>query len=113
MVADGVGGRAHGEIASAVAVDAMAHYALAVMPWMLSAEAASEQDLQHGIERALTESQDRMKRVAQRQGLDARMSTTLTMAYVAWPYLYVAHAGDSRLYLQRGGKLVRLTHDHA
>ena len=40
------------------------------------------------------------------------MGTTLTMAYVSWPDLYVAHVGDSRCYLQRAGQLHRLTHDH-
>jgi protein phosphatase len=40
------------------------------------------------------------------------MGTTLTVAYVSDNVLYVAHAGDSRCYLYRGGKLERLTRDH-
>ncbi len=112
MVADGVGGRGDGEIASAVAIDALAHWALAVMPWMLTAGEAEEASLRDGIERVMRESQDRMRRIANRHQLDARMSTTLTMAYAAWPHLYVAHAGDSRLYVARGGKIARVTHDH-
>ena len=112
MVADGVGGRADGEVASAIAVDALAHYALAVMPWMLTAGGADEEALRTGITRAMDESQSRMKRVAQRHAFDAKMSTTLTLAYAAWPHLYVAHAGDSRAYLWRGGRLARLTRDH-
>jgi protein phosphatase len=40
------------------------------------------------------------------------MGTTLTLAYVLNQDLYVAHAGDSRCYLCREGKLFRLTQDH-
>ena len=40
------------------------------------------------------------------------MGTTLTMAYVLWPRVYVVHAGDSRCYLHRSGYLTRMTTDH-
>jgi protein phosphatase len=40
------------------------------------------------------------------------MGTTLTAAYIIWPQLYVMHVGDSRCYLHRHGKLMRLTNDH-
>jgi protein phosphatase len=40
------------------------------------------------------------------------MGTTLTMAYILWPRLYVVHAGDSRCYLARGGRLHQITRDH-
>jgi len=40
------------------------------------------------------------------------MSTTLTLACVVWPQLYLVHLGDSRCYLYRNGRLRRLTTDH-
>jgi protein phosphatase len=40
------------------------------------------------------------------------MGTTLTAAYVHWPRTTVIHAGDSRCYLLRGGKLKQVTRDH-
>src|SRR5262249_20891094 len=40
------------------------------------------------------------------------MGTTLTMAYGSDSQLFVVHVGDSRCYLQRAGRLYRLTHDH-
>ena len=40
------------------------------------------------------------------------MGSTVTMAYVVDRTLYVVHAGDSRLYVLRGGKLYQLTTDH-
>ena len=42
----------------------------------------------------------------------AGMASTLTLAYVAWPTLLVAHVGHSRVYLLRGGQLTRLTGLH-
>jgi len=52
-----------------------------------------------------------VKAVGIQQG-SPRMGTTLTMALVQWPILYVAHVGDSRGYVARGGQLRRLTTDH-
>src|SRR5262249_5001035 len=40
------------------------------------------------------------------------MGTTLTMAYLLWPRLYVVHAGDSRCYLLREDRLHQITTDH-
>jgi protein phosphatase len=40
------------------------------------------------------------------------MGTTLTMAFISGWKLFVMHAGDSRCYLLRGGKLRQLTSDH-
>ena len=40
------------------------------------------------------------------------MGTTLTIAYVVWPRLYVVHVGDSRAYLCRGARLEQVTNDH-
>jgi protein phosphatase len=49
-----------------------------------------------------------MQQFPQRRG----MGTTLTMAYVVWPRLYVVHAGDSRCYLLRYPHFRQITHDH-
>jgi protein phosphatase len=40
------------------------------------------------------------------------MGTTLTMAYLIWPRMYLVHVGDSRCYLFRDGTLRQLTRDH-
>ncbi len=40
------------------------------------------------------------------------MGTTLTLAYVAWPRLFVLHVGDTRCYLMRRGELRQITRDH-
>jgi protein phosphatase len=40
------------------------------------------------------------------------MGTTLTVAYVVWPNMFVVHAGDTRCYLKRDEELILLTRDH-
>jgi serine/threonine protein phosphatase PrpC len=109
-VADGVGGLPGGELASAMAIDAMAECALRKLP-ALAADPADLLSLEQAVESALRECQDRMRSTAQRKGLDARIATTLTLAYVQWPSLHILHVGDSRAYLVRAGKIVRLTRD--
>lgn len=112
IVADGMGGYGHGEVASSVAVEALARYAFALMPWLLRHEHATEAELERALEQALQHCHRAVQQTAQREGYDRRMGTTLTLAYVTWPELHIAHAGDSRAYLLRGAELRRLTRDH-
>lgn len=112
IVADGIGGHGGGELASAVTIDAMAHYAFEAMPWAMDRNEHSLQELADGLRDAVTKAQARVRRVARRKNVAPDLGTTLTMAYVAWPDLHLVHVGDSRAYLLREGKLHRLTRDH-
>jgi len=112
MVADGMGGQTHGEVASAVVVDAMLSYAFSMMPWLRLQDGAGERKLAEGLTRAVLRSRERMREVAERKGYVGDMGSTLTLAYVHWPTLYLVHVGDSRAYLFRGTKMHRLTRDH-
>ncbi len=111
IVADGMGGHGAGDVASAVAVDAMARYAFEAMPWVLEARDSAE-ELRVGLQRAVSRAQSRLRRVAERKSIDLRLGTTLTLAYLTWPDLHVVHVGDSRAYLYRQGTLHRITKDH-
>lgn len=112
VVADGIGGHGGGEVASAVTIDAMAHYCFETMPWVQRRSECTAEELVEGLREAVKNAQARVRRVAKRKGIDETAGTTLTMAYVAWPELLLVHVGDSRAYMLRQGALHRLTVDH-
>jgi len=101
VVADGMGGAQAGEVASQIAVD---HFRRGLEqtadPELALAELARAANARI-YERSHTRSEH------------AGMGTTLTAIYVGEQEVSVAHVGDSRAYLLRGGKLARLTEDHS
>lgn len=111
MVADGMGGMAGGQVASGLAVETVARYALETMPWFFQVQDGRELDLEAELKASLERCQRTVEAASSASGR-GRMGTTLTMAYLLWPRLYVVHAGDSRCYLARGGKVEQITHDH-
>ena len=118
MVADGMGGEGGGDVASRVAVNAVASYLLNVMTWPTAPARApiphenpSSPGVRDQLSSALVVGDSTVKTTAANTATP-RMGTTLTMALVLWPDLYVAHVGDTRCYLFRSGQLKRLTTDH-
>jgi protein phosphatase len=99
-LADGMGGYANGDVASVTALDVFfdSFYGSHGMP-----ASRLHQAIQHA-NIAVHQAAHRLN-----AGL---MGTTLTAAYLAGNQLFVAHVGDSRLYLIRGGKATCLTNDH-
>ncbi len=112
MVADGMGGHAAGEVASAMTVDALARYAFTLMPWMLPRSKDDSRVLAHGLREAVKQCQQQVRQAAATGEGKHGMGTTLTMAYVTWPNLFVVHVGDSRMYAFREGSLHQVTRDH-
>jgi protein phosphatase len=111
IVADGMGGAAGGEKASALAVGAVEEFMLNALRWVLSLGGAEEPTVLRDFKTALRGADACVCAAA---GLDAGlrgMGTTLTMAYSVGANLFVAHVGDSRAYLLRAGALQRLTRD--
>ncbi|MBE2269268.1 MAG: serine/threonine-protein phosphatase [Anaerolinea sp.] len=99
-IADGMGGYAHGGIASNLALDVFfdAFYAAS------SGKAAA-------FKSAVQQANVAVQREAARLGM-VRMGTTLTAVHLLGGRLSVTHIGDSRVYLVRGGQAVCLTQDH-
>ena len=109
IVADGMGGHRGGEQASALAVTTIEDFLLNTLRWFyrLQGEAVLSE-----FQLALRAADDRIFAEAERHPGLRGMGSTVTMAYVVERTLYVVHAGDSRLYVLRGGKLYQLTTDH-
>lgn len=110
LVADGMGGVSGGLRASGLAVRTLIKYVLSTMPWFTHLD--DEGDPSEDLRAALDSCQKAVRAAAAAEPGHDRMGTTLTLAYVLWPRLYVIHAGDSRAYLVRGGRAHRITRDH-
>jgi serine/threonine-protein kinase len=103
-MADGVGGHAHGELASRIAIDS----ALELFKRMNPAN-PPKQVLRQIIEKAnLAVFEAGMEK---RDG--GRMATTLSVCLFRDRELSIAHVGDSRVYLVRNEQIRRLTDDHS
>jgi len=101
VVADGMGGAQAGEVASRIAVEAFQHG--------LPGEGTAEERLATRVREANHQIYERSRADRGRAG----MGTTLTAVYVDDAHVAIAHVGDSRAYLFRGGTLQRLTQDHS
>ncbi|HTY11320.1 MAG TPA: protein phosphatase 2C domain-containing protein [Bacteroidota bacterium] len=100
-IADGMGGYAHGGVASALALETFfeTFYAANGVP--------PSQKLRVGVQNANLS----VYQTAQRLGA-GRMGTTLTAVNIVGNKLHIAHIGDSRAYLIREQKSKCLTNDH-
>ena len=112
VVADGMGGHAGGERASALAVETLNTYLLNTMHWLFRLEEHREQDFEQDLKAALNECDKAIRAEASAIPQERGMGTTITMAYLIQPRMYIVHAGDSRCYLLREGELRQLTTDH-
>ncbi len=111
MVADGMGGHAAGEVASAMTIDALARYVFTLMPWSLPRGKDDSRILAAGLRDAVKQCQTEVRQAGEATGQQG-LGTTLTMAYVTWPNLFVVHVGDSRMYAYRDRQLHQVTRDH-
>jgi protein phosphatase len=109
-VADGMGGVPGGRRASTLAIDALTRYVLNTSSWFFNLREGQEDDLVDELAAALHRCQETIEQAAARSGREG-MGTTLTLAYIIWPRLYVVHVGDSRCYLRRGVRLEQITRD--
>jgi protein phosphatase len=99
-VADGMGGAQAGEVASRLAVEAL----------------ADDGGGTGGESRVLELIQEANRRVYEHQGSNSDtsgMGTTMTVALVEDAVVTIGHVGDSRAYLVRDGAVDQLTEDHS
>jgi protein phosphatase len=110
VVADGVGGLSGGAEASSLAVDAIAAYVSGALR-LCRPGLTLEEDLLQEFTSAITASHARLKSESQENPQYRGLATTLTLAFLLGVRAYVAHVGDSRCYVLRGGVADQVTRD--
>lgn len=97
LVADGMGGHEYGEVASALARDAIVREVRAGA----------------GLANAIRRADEEILRVSRGRNDALPMGTTVVAARVAGARFEVGWVGDSRVYLWRDGRLAQLSQDHS
>lgn len=116
IVADGMGGHAAGEVASAMAVDTVRKTLEGARGEIDTFKNAPSDAGRRGIvqllQNAVLGAHQAVYQRGQAEPDKAGMGTTLDVVLVAGPEAFVAHVGDSRTYLIRDGKPSQITTDH-
>lgn len=116
IVADGMGGHASGEVASALAVEAISDVLLGEIDpdetRLDRAEPDGQDSIRERLRYAMNQASLRIRRAAMQNPEHTGMGTTVCVLLVEDGVAHLGHVGDSRIYLFRDGKLQRLTRDH-
>ena len=103
-IADGMGGHAAGEVASAVAISAIAP--------LDQQDFASNDDMLDALAAAVAAARTTLHDMSESDPAVEGMGTTLTALLWAGAQVAVCHIGDSRAYLLRDSDLYQITTDH-
>jgi protein phosphatase len=109
VIADGVGGRPGGELASTSAVTSLLEYVDEAVSTYQSFGADREHEFMARLEASVQRAHQRI--LDEHGGEGKGPATTLTMVTLTWPRAYLVHVGDSRVYDLRRGTLRQLTRD--
>jgi serine/threonine protein phosphatase PrpC len=117
IVADGMGGHAAGEVASALAVNTVREVVSRNQDMISELRdenpATTRRDVLNLLERAVQDACTAIHEIALAQSEKRGMGTTLSALLVIGHRGFIAHVGDSRIYLVRVGKVHQLTEDHS
>lgn len=110
MIADGMGGHQHGEVASQTAVRVVASHLVRklYLPFFSPEQESQNEPMQEVLREAVVEAQQAVLKAVPGGG------TTLTVAFVLGSQVTLAHVGDSRAYfLYPDGRIEPITRDHS
>src|SRR5215813_380478 len=117
VVADGMGGHAAGEVASQIAVhelrNAVTENADIIERFGREGGSVEPQDILTLMEHAVQAACSAIYRRAQTETEKRGMGTTCSALLLIGERGFIAHVGDSRIYLLRQGHVVQLTEDHS
>jgi serine/threonine protein phosphatase PrpC len=111
VVADGMGGRAAGEVASRTALAAAFEATLRRTTWLSRVTGDDLQEILDRMRALIERVHDAVSEVARSDRSLSGMGTTFSLARIAGASLIIGHVGDSRIYLLRRGVLRQLTKD--
>src|SRR5215203_1085806 len=103
LVADGMGGHAGGDVASAIATQRVADS---------DGEYGSAREATAALEHALSSANRRLAETVAEHSELTGMGTTVSALMLQGDTVVLAHIGDSRVYLLRSGELSQITTDH-
>lgn len=109
MVADGVGGAASGERASATALEIAMRYVTSSMNCYYRAD-SREADFIDALQDAAMQCHQAVIAQAKAESTGT-MATTLTLWMGVWPHYYILQVGDSRYYMYHDGVLTQVSRD--
>ena len=112
VIADGMGGHADGEVASALAIEAIPHYFEQRGATAQSDAQPLPPDPSVILVGAVQHAHARIRARPAPPPWARRMGTTIAAVYVEQRTMFVAHVGDSRVYRLRDRRLDLLTQDH-
>jgi protein phosphatase len=112
-VADGVGGREDGEIASNLALRTLATNTVEslLLPGLRGELSLTRELALQGLKDGVKIANSAVYHEGQTKG--SNMGTTMAAALVINKSVYIANVGDSRVYLLYGGQLRQVTSDHS
>src|SRR5438552_3832341 len=116
VVADGMGGHAGGEVASAEAIDQIYAMVKAGKDAIDALKRDDSQDNRNGarrvLEAAIQAATYMVFGIAEQDPARKGMGTTISALLFVGPIAIIGQVGDSRVYLVRGGTPVQITEDH-
>ena len=111
FVADGIGGGPAGDVASRMAIEEVSGFVLNSMHWLHSDDPSPSEVFVNDLIAAINRTHRIVRTNADVHAGRYGMGTTLTLAYIVWPNLYVVHVGDSRCYHLHQNEFLRITTD--
>lgn len=107
VIADGMGGGEDGDVASRLATDTTIEYIYSFYKDSLDADGLNKM-----LRASLLEANSSVLKYAKEKSIK-KIGTTLSLALIRERQLFIAHLGDSRIYMKKDGEFKQLTQDHS
>lgn len=117
VLADGMGGEAHGEVAASLAVETVVKHCMEALDnpavTLYGEQLAGWSEKTKRLSSAAHLANKKIFTSAQEHPEQQGMGATLTAVWIDGSRMSISHVGDSRVYLLRSGSLEQLTSDHS